>query len=117
MQAQMEVAALERIAAEAVEIQPCRAGDEGALFRSARVVQPLQVNAPAAELVDLVEEPEVARGQRVPEDRLAVRGDVLVQLAAGSGGSERAREVLPTWRGPPRKTILRARSAATAARR
>ena len=59
------IAALERIAAEPVEVEPAAAGHENPLAGSARVEEALQVVAPPVVLVDLVEDPEL-RGLLLP---------------------------------------------------
>jgi len=74
------VTALQRIAAEAVQVEPPAAGDEDLLAARPAVVEPLQVIAPAAVLVDLVEDPQPSRRQLAAQDVLAVRGDVPVQV-------------------------------------
>ncbi|MFN9479803.1 MAG: hypothetical protein ACK6C0_10270 [Betaproteobacteria bacterium] len=70
----MEVAAPQRVAAVAVQIEPRAAGDENPALAAVLVVQPFQEIAPAAVLVQFVEKP-VGGGRQLPGDeRAAVRG-------------------------------------------
>jgi hypothetical protein len=57
MQAQEVITPLQRIAAEAVQIQTAAAGHENALAARAAVIDALEVVAPLTVLVDLVEHP------------------------------------------------------------
>ena len=62
MQAQEVIAALQRVAAEAVEVEARAARDQDALAAAPAVVEALQVPAPGAVLVDLVEDPQPRGG-------------------------------------------------------
>ena len=86
VQPQQVVAALQRVAAEAVEVEPSAAGDEDALSAPTAVVQTLEIVAPAPVLVELVEHPEL-RGRQLPtQDALAVPGNVPVEVPGPSTG-------------------------------
>ena len=74
------VAALQRVAAEAVEIEAGAARDQDPLARAPPVVQTLEPVPPAAVLVDLVEHPELRDRQLAPQDALAVLGHVPVEV-------------------------------------
>jgi hypothetical protein len=84
VQAQVEVAPLQRVAAETVQVQTRRPGDQNALVPAMLVEQALQVVAPTPKLVDLVEEPEITRRQLVAQDRPPVGPDVVVELTGGA---------------------------------
>jgi len=86
MQAQQVVAALQRIAAVAVEVEPRAPGDQNALAARPAVERPLEKAAPGPVLVNLVEDPQAPGGQFAPQDPLAVRGDVPVEIARGGAG-------------------------------
>src|SRR5262249_9031988 len=81
VQPQQVVPALERVATEPVDVEPSAPGDEDALPTTLDVVHTLEEVAPGAILVDLVENPEITRGQFSTQDALAVLGDVPVQVA------------------------------------
>lgn len=54
MKTQQVVAALQRVAAEAIKVQPGAAGDQDPLPASAAVIKAFEIVPPTAVLVDLV---------------------------------------------------------------
>lgn len=84
VQAQQMITSLQRLAAEAIEIQLPAARNQNLLALVAPVVQTLQVVAPAAVLVEFIEHPEPGRRKLSPENPLAVRHDVPVEVAGPS---------------------------------
>ena len=84
MQAKQVVAALERIASKAVEVQPRTSGDENLLPARAAIEQPLEEISPGAVLVELVEDPQLRGGQLATKNAFAMLGDIPVQVAGDS---------------------------------
>ena len=80
MQAQQVVAALQGVAAVAVVVEPAAAGHQDARAAAA-VVDALEEPAPAVELVQLVEDQQRRVREPAAQDRVAVVGDVPVQVA------------------------------------
>ena len=91
MQAQQVVAALQRIAAKAVHVEACAPGHQDPDAPRSRVIQALEVVAPAPVLVDLVEHPQSGRRQLAAEDALAMLCNVPVEVA-GSRVRQRERK-------------------------
>ena len=91
VQAQEVVSPLERIAAEAIKVQPPAAGHEDLLPRRPVVEEALEVIPPGPVLVQLIEDPERRRRQLAPQDPLTVFGDVPVEVAGPRVG-QAARE-------------------------
>ena len=82
MQAQQVVTSLQRIAAEAVQIETAAAGYENALPLRAAVIDALQIVAPLTVLVDLVEHPQWRSRQLALQNPFTIVCDVVVQVAA-----------------------------------
>src|SRR5688500_3549335 len=68
MQAQQVVAALERIASKAVEVQSRTASDQDLLTARAAIEQPFEEIPPGAVLMEFVEYPQLRGGQFATED-------------------------------------------------
>ena len=85
------VAALQRIAAEAVEVELGAARDQDLLAGLLVVVETLQVVPPFAVLVQLVERPQLRYRKLTAEDAIAVLRHIPRQVAALAAG-QRARE-------------------------
>lgn len=71
---------LERIAAEAVQVEPGAAGDQHAALAVKFVVDALEKIPPPPVLVELVEDPQLGVGQVAPKDAGPMSGNVPVQL-------------------------------------
>ena len=101
MQAQQVVTSLQRIAAEAVQIETAAAGDENALPLRTAVIDALHIVAPLTVLVDLVEHPKRRSGQLAFQNPLTVVCDVIVQVAALCVGNALRERGLadPAWTG------------------
>ena len=80
VQPQVMVAALQRVAAVAIEIESTAAGHENPRAVPP-VVQSLEKGAPAVELVQLVESEHLHRRQTAAQDRVAMLRDVPAQVA------------------------------------
>jgi len=97
-------------------IQPCRTGNQEAPLRFIAVLQAFHKIPPTSKLVDFVEQNEwLFRKQGPPANHFPRRGIIPRQVGSVvfEGGSSRlkASVVLPTCRGPPRKTIFSPRSS------
>jgi hypothetical protein len=81
METKQVITALERIASEAIKIQPRTAGDENPLTAGPAIEQTLEEIPPGALLVELVEHPQLCGGQLAAENTFAMFGDIPVQVA------------------------------------
>ena len=91
MKPQQMVATLQRVASEAIKVQPRAARYQNALSASATVIETLQVVSPAAVLVDLIEYPKPSGWQLSFENSLAILRDIPIEVA-GRTAVQRARE-------------------------
>ncbi len=99
VQAKEMEAALERVAAEPVGVEPGASDHEDpTLCRGPCVVQSFEVVPPVPVLVDLVEDPETAGREFAPQNVLAILRDVPVEVAivrAGQAAGKRRLADLP----------------------
>ena len=86
VESEQMVTTLQGIATEPIEIQPGAAGHQNALTTRSAVVETLEVIAPPAVLVNLVEDPERRWRQLAPEDPFPILRDVPAEIAGCGTG-------------------------------
>src|SRR5579883_2871826 len=81
MKTQKMVATLQRVASEAIKVQPGAARDEDPPSARPPVIEALEIVPPTPVLVDLIEYPEFSGRQLTFENPLAILRDVPIEVA------------------------------------